>query len=193
MTWHEGWVILAAFVAVGATFIGIYLTNKSTVKSNELTQKQIAARLRPWFKIEDVVPNYVHYENGTIKSWANHFKYEKDNPNSKAISVKVMISVTNVGLMPAEKLVGKTYHSNKKFSKKDLLKLGKKIAETRVMPNEKLSYDFDIPIDDWERTDKSPYYIGFEYNFNIDSEQRETLANIIAVHKGISELAEEWS
>ena len=126
MSFHEIATLIATFIAISVTLIGVIWSgvltresNKITVKSNELVEQDLELRHRPWIIITDP---YVLYLNTKNKRYTLDEFEKMTEEEQKALDIKSVIwnhHLKNTGLTPATNISYKTLKSEKKITKED--------------------------------------------------------------------------
>jgi len=122
--WYEPYAALGAFIsalitAVIAVFLYKQLSHLKT-QTREIKQ-EIANRMRPWLKIDDIEALQAKLKNGKTMDWKEYVD-DSETLQSQLEEVRYTFNVKNIGSLPTKKCtfkIHKTKTSEKEMKKKN--------------------------------------------------------------------------
>jgi len=159
---------IAIYVAIAAVLIiaiGIFLSDKRTRDSNELTRYELKHKLRAWLKIKNLVPHMIVVNGvkiGWEEYWRNTTKYKGGTEQ-----VAFRTEIINIGSMPALEVIG-SFLSQKGVITRDDVKSAGHTDSFPLLPNDYLPQVFVISNKDFEKSVTEPYYFGAYISYQVD-------------------------
>ena len=184
---------IAIYVAIAAVLIiafGIFLSDKRTRESNELTRTDLRTRLRPWIKIEDITIEFIKFADGTTVKWNRYIE------NTSAYKNPVIIiygsHLENIGQAPATNVKFYFIESDTKFTKENLMTAKDKWDDFALMPSERRYVSTNVPHEIWKNSENEHYYIGYRCDYEVDRKMNTT-AKIWEIEGSLARVADTWA
>ncbi len=161
----------AIYVAIGAvliTAIGIFISDRSTRKSNELTKYELKHRMRAWVSIKNVRFHAIAVD-GKIVYWDDYW----NNPSKftkKPTRVMLKTEITNVGSMPAENVIILSLKETTPIQRKGSGSL--KSNPHPLLPEDELPFIFEYSYDEYDKAGKTPLYMGIKADYQVDGKPK---------------------
>jgi len=189
---HEAIVIaslgvIIASIATITTFVGIYLSNKRTKESNNMMQKEINIKLRPWIRIEGCKPTHGILASDAIMEW----KDITDN-NIHPVSVRLSSEFTNFGNTPCY-FVSSMFKQKTVFNRDVLINDEMRKRNVGIcMPQAKLNKDLIVPYEEWPKKPKQNFFVGVRIVYKLNESTEVETGTIWEIESGKNLVRDTW-
>jgi len=186
-------LVIAAFAAVAASVIGIIKSNRRTRDSNNLLEKDINSRMRPWLIITDIVPSSVIFKNGGTCEWGPYLEESKTNKTEKnqVSLIHYEYTVKNVGLLSAK--INRIQFLKFDNLSRDELDLQKKDKSSiNLVPQETLTSYLNLPYEKYIKLHKITTCFGVSIEYTWDDNKKSHVGKIWHFLPHLSDIIDSW-
>ena len=189
MTTYETYTLIAAFVAISITLTGVIWTGILTRKSNEIMEKDLIMRHRPWIIIDAPILERAKINSDTdftrIVSADELLSISHDKLHTLGkTEFHWRLDVQNTGFTPA---VNFTIHSLKRWDLEITIDELKKensalpVSTNILFPQEKSRQSIQFDIQNWNEDIFKYFWAGFIVRYEFEDHLRKT--QIVTIYK----------
>jgi len=162
-------------------------SNQNVKDSNEMVQKELDIKLRPWMKIDGIEPSHKIFSNNAIVKWGD------PSPDGvKQEFVKLNSTFSNFGNTPCF-FVSRLYRDDKMFGREKVV--NDEMREKKVgicMPNSKLFKHLKIPNDIWPNTPEKSFFAGQGIIYKLNETTEVEMGIIWEIMHGGPVVRDNW-
>jgi len=155
--------VISIFLVL-VTLTGILLAFWTSNRSNELVQKELKTKIRPWVIIKDLDVTDVRLKNNITDSYNNVL--DKGVEKKNYVSIFLTYEIHNVGSAPSTEIHVETIHKDYDIERKEIEEKNKE--NLAIMPGESYFDSIKISADEFFNRISKPRFFVIQCTYKID-------------------------